>query len=132
MSERTAQCRAPVERQRPTWSILERRRRGRREHRRWAMYWQVFQVDVQPGRLADFFRGSQAHVDESLREEPGTLAFTYIQDEQNAHRFYVMEQYADRAAQQAHTQGLVMQRNAPGLQPLLAGLVLLASGDQVD
>ena len=96
------------------------------------MYWQVFQVDVQPGRLADFFRGSKAHVEESIREEPGTLTFTYIQDEQNAHRFYVMEQYADRAAQQAHAQGLVMQRNAPGLQPLLAGLALLASGDQVD
>jgi quinol monooxygenase YgiN len=96
------------------------------------MYWQVFQVDVQPGRREDFVRGSQAHVEESVREEPGTLAFTYFQDEQNELRYYVMEQYADRAAQQAHAQGQVMQRNAPGLQPLLAGLVLLASGDQVD
>jgi autoinducer 2-degrading protein len=96
------------------------------------MYWQVFQVDIQPGRRADFLRGSKAHADESVREEPGTVAFTFVQDEQNEHRFYSLEQYTDRAAQQAHTEGLVMQRNGPTLRPLLAGLILLASGDQLD
>lgn len=97
------------------------------------MYWQVHQVDIQPGRREDFLRGSKAHVEESVREEPGTVAFTFVQDEQNEHRFYAFEQYTDRAAHQAHAQGLVMQRNAPGLRPLLAGRpILLASGDQVD
>ena len=95
------------------------------------MYWQVFGVNVQPGRREDLLQASKAHAEESVREEPGTLAFYFLLDEQDENRFYAVEQYADRAAQQAHTQGSVMQRNAPGVLPLLAGPpVLLASGDQ--
>jgi quinol monooxygenase YgiN len=97
------------------------------------MFWQVFQVNVQPGRRADLLQLSKAYVEECLREEAGTLAFTFLLDEQDENRFYAIEQYADRSAQQAHAQGSVIQRRAPGILPLLAGPpVLLASGDQVD
>ena len=97
------------------------------------MYWQVFQVKVQPGRRADLLQISKAYVEECVREEPGTLAFTFLLDEQDEDRFYAIEQYADRAAQQAHAQGAVIQRRAPGILPLLAGPpVVLASGDEVD
>ena len=97
------------------------------------MYWQVFQVNVQPRRRADLLRLSKAYVEECVGEEPGSLAFTFLLDEQDEDRFYAIEQYADRAAQQAHAQGSVMRRRAPGILPLLAGPpVLLASGDQFD
>ena len=96
------------------------------------MYWQVFRVDVQPGRRDDLLQASKEYAEECIREEPGTRAFTFLRDEQDEDRYYAIEQYADRAAQQAHAQGAVMQRRAPGILPLLAGPpVLLASGDQV-
>ena len=97
------------------------------------MYWQVFRVDAQPGRRADLLRLSKAYVEECVGEEPGTLGFTFLLDEQDEDRYYAIEQYADRAAQQAHAQGAVIQRHAPGIVPLLAGPpVLLASGEQVE
>lgn len=97
------------------------------------MYWQVFQVNVQPGRRADLLQLSKAYAEECVGEEPGTRSFTFLLDEQDQDRFYAIEQYADRAAQQAHAQGAVMQRHAPALLPLLAGPpVLLAGGDQVE
>ncbi len=97
------------------------------------MYWHVYQVNVHPGRRADLLQLSKAYVEECVREEPGTLAFTFLLDEQDEDRFYAIEQYADRAAHQAHAEGLVIQRHAPGILPLLAGPpVLLANGDQVE
>ena len=97
------------------------------------MYWQVFRVDVQPGRRADLLQLSNAYVEECVREEPGTLAFTFLLDEQDEDRFYAIEQYADRAAHRAHSHGAVIQRWTPEILPLLAGPpVLLAGGDQVD
>jgi quinol monooxygenase YgiN len=95
------------------------------------MYWQVFQVNVQPGRRADLLQLSKAYVAECVREEPGTLSFTFLLDEQDADRYYAIEQYADREAHRAHWEGQVMHRHGPTIAPLLAGPpVLLASGDQ--
>jgi quinol monooxygenase YgiN len=97
------------------------------------MYWQVFQINVQPGRREDLLQLSTAYVEECVREEPGTLAFHFLLDEQDENRYYAIEQYADRAAQQVHAEGLVMQRYGPGVLPLLAGQpVLLASGDEAN
>jgi quinol monooxygenase YgiN len=97
------------------------------------MYWQVFQVNFQPGRREDLLQMSKAYAEECVREEPGTLAFSFLLDDQDENRFYAIEQYADRAAQQAHEQGVIFQRSAPGILPLLAGPpILLASGDQVE
>jgi quinol monooxygenase YgiN len=97
------------------------------------MYWQVLQVTVQPGRRAELLRLSKAYVEECVREEPGTRAFTFLLDEQDADRYYAIEQYADRAAHRAHWEGQVIQRHGPVIGPLLAGApVVLASGDQVD
>ena len=97
------------------------------------MYWHVYQANAQPGRRAELLQLSKAYVEECVREEPGTLSFTFLLDEQNDDRYYAIEQYADRAAQQAHAQGAVIQRHAPAILPLLAGPpVLLASGDQIE
>lgn len=97
------------------------------------MYWQVLQIHVQPGRRADLLQLSKAYVEECVREEPGTLAFTFLLDEQDEDRYCAIEQYADRTAQQVHAQGAVMQRRGREILPLLAEHpVLLASGDQVD
>lgn len=97
------------------------------------MYWQLFRVDTQPGRRDDLLRLSKAYVEECAREESGTLSFTFLLDEEDVDRYYAIEQYEGRAAQQAHAQGVVIQRWAPKLVPLLAGApVLLAGGDQVD
>ena len=97
------------------------------------MYWHVYQANAQPGRRADLLQLSKAYVEECVREEPGTVAFTFLLDEQDEDRYYAIEQYADRAAHHAHSHGAVIQRRAPEILPLLAGPpVLLASGDQVD
>jgi quinol monooxygenase YgiN len=97
------------------------------------MYWQVYRFEAQPERREALLQGSKAHAEESVQEEPGTLAFYFIQDEQDAYRFYAVEHYSDREAQRAHAEGQVMKRNAPKVGPLLAGPpVLLASGDQLD
>ena len=99
----------------------------------WAMYWRVYRFEAKPEQREELLRGSKAHAEESVREEPGTLAFNFIQDEQDENRFYALVHYADREAQRAHTEGKVMQRNAPKVGPLLAGPpVLLASGEQLD
>ena len=97
------------------------------------MYWQVLRVDALPGRRADLLRLSKAYVEECTAEEPGTLSFTFLLDEQDADRYYAIERYADRAAHEAHWQGRVMRRHGPIIGPLLAGQpVVLASGDQVE
>src|SRR5215213_7052877 len=88
--------------------------------RGWAMYWQVLQVNVQLGRRADLLQITKAYVEECVREEPSTLAFTFLLDEQNEDRFYAIEQYADRAAHQTHERGTLTQRRAPEIIPLLA------------
>ena len=97
------------------------------------MNWQVFQVNVQPGRRADLLQLSRGYVEECVREEPGTLAFTFLLDEKDDDRYFAIEQYTDKAAQEAHAQGAVMHQWAPRIIPLLAGPpVLLASGEQVE
>jgi quinol monooxygenase YgiN len=97
------------------------------------VYWQVLQINVQPGRRADLLQISKPYVEECVREEPGALGFTFLLDEQDEDRYCAIEQYADRAAQLVHAQGAVIQRRGPEILPLLAGPpVLLASGDQFD
>lgn len=96
------------------------------------MYWQVIRFEAKPGRREELLQGSKVHAEESVREEPGTLAFYFLQDEQDENRFYAIEHYADREAHRAHSEGGVVKRNGPIVGPLLAGPpVLLASGDQL-
>ena len=98
----------------------------------WAMYWRVYRFEAKPERREELLQESKAHAADSVREEPGTLAFYFIQDDQDENRFYAVEHYTDREAQRAHTEGQVMKRNAPKVGPLLAGPPdLLASGDQL-
>ena len=96
------------------------------------MYWQVLQVEAKPQQRDELLRESKAHAEESIREEPGTVAFFFLLDEQDDNRFYAVEHYTDRAAHQTHTDGQVMKRNAPRIVPMLGGPpVVLASGDQL-
>jgi quinol monooxygenase YgiN len=97
------------------------------------MYWQVLQIKTQPGRRAELLQVSKAYVEECVAEEPGTLSFTFVLDEQDEDRYYAIEQYADREAHKSHWEGQVIQRHGPTIGPLLAGApVVLASGDQVE
>src|SRR4051794_1385701 len=97
------------------------------------MNWQVFQINVQPGRRADLLQLSKAYVEECIREEPGTFSFTFLLDEEDDDRYFAIEQYTDKAAQEAHAQGAVIQRWAPRIVPLLAAPpVMIAGGEQVD
>ena len=96
------------------------------------MYWRVYRFEATPERREELLQESKVHAEDSVREELGTLAFNFIQDEQDENRFYAIEQYTDREAHRAHAEGEVMKRNAPKVGPLLAGPpVLLASGDQL-
>lgn len=75
---------------------------------------------------------SRSHADNSMREEPGTLEFFFLQDEEDENCFYAVEHYTDRESHDLHAKGEVVKRNGPKIGPLLDGQpVLLASGEQL-
>jgi (4S)-4-hydroxy-5-phosphonooxypentane-2,3-dione isomerase len=96
------------------------------------MYWQILRFESKPDQREMLMQESRAHAEDSVREEPGTLAFYFLQDEEDKIRFYAVEHYTDREAHHFHAQGEVVKRNGPKVGPLLAGPpVLVVSGDQI-
>lgn len=85
------------------------------------MYSVLSHLTIQPQHVAEFITLIQRHVNESLREEPGTLGFDVIQDETLANHFYVHETYVDEAAFRTHMQGEIGKRNFPRIRALVSG-----------
>lgn len=85
------------------------------------MYSILVHVTIQPQHVDEFITLTREHAREYLRDEPGTLGFDVIQDENAANHFFVHETYADEAAFQAHMQGELGQRNFPRIVPLVSG-----------
>lgn len=65
-----------------------------------AVYW-----DVKPGHVDEFIAAAFEDGREAGANEPGTLRFELIQDENNPNRFYLNEGYESLEAFNAHAAG---------------------------
>jgi autoinducer 2-degrading protein len=73
-------------------------------------YHVLVQFDVPPAKREDFVAAGLFDAQGSLANEPGTLRFEVIRDENNPNRFYLDEVYASRAAFEAHCQDATIKR----------------------
>ncbi|MFD4668186.1 putative quinol monooxygenase [Lentzea sp. NPDC058450] len=69
------------------------------------MYQFLVSFTVQPEHREDFVKVARRTAEDSLANEPGSLRFEVIADEEDADVFYLNEVYADVEAFQAHAVG---------------------------
>ena len=69
------------------------------------MYQFLVSFTVQPEHRDDFVRAARKSGRDSLANEPGSLRFEVVADEQNPDVFYLNEAYADADAFNAHAGG---------------------------
>jgi quinol monooxygenase YgiN len=62
----------------------------------------VVQMQVQPGRRAEFLAGMAENAASSVRDEPGCRRFDVCSVGADEHRFVLYEHYTDAAAFDAH------------------------------
>ena len=91
------------------------------------MFSLMVQMEVRPGRRAEFLAGMAANAEASVRDEPGCLRFDVCSVGSDENRFVLYELYTDAEAFAAHKAAphfaqwrtvadevLVGQRNTPG------------------
>jgi quinol monooxygenase YgiN len=91
------------------------------------MFSMMVQMEVRPGRRAEFLAGIAANAEASVRDEPGCLRFDVCSVGSDENRFVLYELYTDADAFAAHKaaphfaqwrtvaeQVLVGQANTPG------------------
>jgi (4S)-4-hydroxy-5-phosphonooxypentane-2,3-dione isomerase len=66
------------------------------------MFSLMVQMEVRPGRRAEFLAGMAANAEASVRDEPGCLRFDVCSVGSDENRFVLYELYADAAAFEAH------------------------------
>ncbi|MER7812048.1 putative quinol monooxygenase [Streptomyces sp900116325] len=69
------------------------------------MYQFLVSFTVPPEHRDDFVRAAQRTARDSLANEPGSLRFELLADEENPDLFYLNEAYADVDAFNAHASG---------------------------
>ncbi|MCK5886993.1 putative quinol monooxygenase [Alcanivorax jadensis] len=65
-------------------------------------YHVLVQFDIPPAKRDDFAKAALFDANGSLENEPGTLRFEVIRDENNPNRFYLDEVYESAEAFQQH------------------------------
>jgi (4S)-4-hydroxy-5-phosphonooxypentane-2,3-dione isomerase len=66
------------------------------------MFSLMVQMEVRPGRRAEFLAGMAANAEASVRDEPGCLRFDVCSVGSDENRFVLYELYTDAAAFEAH------------------------------
>jgi autoinducer 2-degrading protein len=66
------------------------------------MFSLMVQMEVRPGRRAEFLTGMAANAESSVRDEPGCLRFDVCAVGSDENRFVLYELYTDAAAFEAH------------------------------
>jgi autoinducer 2-degrading protein len=66
------------------------------------MFSLMVQMEVRPGRRAEFLAGMAANAEASVRDEPGCLRFDVCAVASDENRFVLYELYTDAAAFEAH------------------------------
>ena len=70
------------------------------------MFSLMVQMEVRPGRRAEFLAGMAANAEASVRDEPGCLRFDVCSVGSDENRFVLYELYTDAAAFEAHKASL--------------------------
>ncbi|WP_326565171.1 putative quinol monooxygenase [Amycolatopsis rhabdoformis] len=96
------------------------------------MYQFLVSFTVQPGHRDDFVRVARKTGADSLANEPGSLRFEVIADEDDPNVFYLNEVYADVAAFNAHAQGPYFGAFFAEATTFAEGPVWLMKGDLVE
>jgi autoinducer 2-degrading protein len=68
------------------------------------MFGVVVTINIKPGFKEPFLKSMLEDAEGSVNDEPGCLRFDVLQDNDSPNRIYLMEEYADEAAFQVHTQ----------------------------
>jgi quinol monooxygenase YgiN len=66
------------------------------------MFSLMVQMEVRPGRRAEFLAGMAANAEASVRDEPGCLRFDVCSVDSDENRFVLYELYTDADAFAAH------------------------------
>ena len=66
------------------------------------MFSLTVQMQVRPGRRAEFLDGMSANAEASVRDEPGCRRFDVCSDAADENRFVLYELYTDAEAFEAH------------------------------
>jgi len=66
------------------------------------MFSLMVQMEVRPGRRAEFLAGMAANAESSVRDEPGCLRFDVCAVGSDENRFVLYELYTDASAFEAH------------------------------
>jgi quinol monooxygenase YgiN len=66
------------------------------------MFSLMVQMEIRPGRRAEFLAGMAANAESSVRDEPGCLRFDVCAVGSDENRFVLYELYTDAAAFEAH------------------------------
>lgn len=86
----------------------------------------LFELRVDPARMAAFEAVGRANVTASIEQEPGVLAMHATRPRGDASRTWVVEVYADEAALNAHAASAHFKRFLAESDPLLTGKRLVA------
>jgi len=68
------------------------------------MYGIIVTINIKPGFKERFMPSMLEDAEGSVNNEPGCLRFDVFQDSEDPNRIYLMEEYVDEAAFEAHTQ----------------------------
>ncbi len=68
------------------------------------MYGLIVTINIKPGFKDQFMEALMEDARGSVNNEPGCLRFDALEDSEEPNRIYLMEEYRDEAAFQAHTQ----------------------------
>ena len=98
------------------------------------MFSVVVQMQVQPGKRADFLAAMGENAESSVRHEPGCRRFDVCSVDGDEHRFVLYEHYSDAAAFDAHRAAphflrwreVAGQLLVPGSQVTTTGSVLVS------
>ena len=87
------------------------------------MFSLTVQLQVRPGRRAEFLAGMSANAESSVRDEPGCLRFDVCSVQDDGNRFVLYELYADADAFAAHKASPHFTRWRQIAEQVLAGQV---------
>lgn len=95
------------------------------------MYHIVVRFDIPPQRREEFVAAALEDKRNCSAEEPTTLRFELIVDQDNPNRFYLDEAYEDEAAFDAHAKGPHFARFFELVEHYAEGPTFLIRGTQV-
>jgi (4S)-4-hydroxy-5-phosphonooxypentane-2,3-dione isomerase len=87
------------------------------------MFSLMVQMEVRPGRRAEFLAGIAANAEASVRDEPGCLRFDVCSVDSDENRFVLYELYTDAEAFAAHKASPHFARWREIAEQVLAGQV---------